>query len=80
MNAPNAGNTQRDPSLTKQRRRKRCARVDTLATGCRWPHSSPGARPAKVYAVTRAGRRQLQLETANWIKLSTAINGILESV
>ncbi len=38
-----------------------------------------GARPAKLYSLTRAGRRQLELETAQWAKLSSAINGILES-
>lgn len=39
-----------------------------------------GGRPVKVYALTRAGRRQLQVETVQWAKLSSAINGILESV
>ena len=37
-------------------------------------------RPAKFYSLTRAGRRQLRLEAANWARLSAAINGILESV
>lgn len=40
---------------------------------------SAGGRPTKVYSLTRAGRRQLLLEAANWTKLSSAINGILES-
>jgi transcriptional regulator len=40
---------------------------------------SPGGRPVKVYSLTRDGRRQLRLEAANWTKLSSAINGILES-
>ena len=44
-----------------------------------WKHS-PTGRPAKFYSLTRAGRRQLQLETANWVRLSVAVNGILESV
>jgi len=39
-----------------------------------------GARPVKVYALTQAGRRQLQVETVQWVKLSSAINGILQSV
>lgn len=39
-----------------------------------------GGRPTKVYSLTRAGRRQLALETVQWAKLSSAINGILESV
>lgn len=41
---------------------------------------SPTGRAAKFYSLTRAGRRQLRLETANWTRLSGAINGILESV
>jgi transcriptional regulator len=44
----------------------------------KWRESADG-RPAKVYSLTRAGRRQLKLETVQWAKLSTAINGILES-
>src|SRR5436190_17575089 len=40
---------------------------------------SPTGRPAKFYSVTRAGRRQLRDEAANWTRLSSAINGILES-
>ena len=40
---------------------------------------SPGGRPAKVYSLTPAGRRQLRVEAANWTKLSSAIDGILES-
>jgi transcriptional regulator len=39
-----------------------------------------GGRPVKVYALTQAGRRQLRVETVQWVKLSSAINGILESV
>jgi len=41
--------------------------------------ASDGGRPAKIYTLTRAGRRQLALERVQWEKLSTAINGILES-
>jgi transcriptional regulator len=41
---------------------------------------SPTGRPAKLYSLTRAGRRQLCLEAANWTRLSAAVNGILESV
>ena len=40
---------------------------------------SPGGRPSKFYSLTRAGRRQLRLEAANWTRLSEAVNGILES-
>jgi transcriptional regulator len=49
-----------------------------------WIHGewkeSPTGRPVKLYSLTRAGRRQLQLETENWTRLSAAVNGILESV
>src|SRR5438477_4772580 len=37
---------------------------------------SPTGRPAKFYSVTRAGRRLLRDEAANWTRLSSAINGI----
>ena len=43
-----------------------------------WKESHTG-RQAKFYSLTRAGRRQLRLEAANWTRLSTAVNGILES-
>ena len=42
-----------------------------------WSESS-GGRPAKFYALTRAGRAQLQRETAQWARLSGAINLVLE--
>src|SRR5580704_1038242 len=45
----------------------------------KWQQSG-GARPTKIYAITAAGRRQLATESAQWSKLSSAINGILESV
>ncbi|HET8550344.1 MAG TPA: PadR family transcriptional regulator [Bryobacteraceae bacterium] len=44
-----------------------------------WKQSDTG-RPAKVYSLTRAGRRQLQTEAENWARLSAAVNEILESV
>ena len=44
-----------------------------------WKESETG-RPAKFYSLTRAGRRQLRLEAANWTRLSAAVDGILESV
>ena len=44
-----------------------------------WKPSATG-RPTKIYSLTRAGRRQLRLEAANWSRLSEAVNGILESV
>jgi PadR family transcriptional regulator PadR len=43
-----------------------------------WKESATG-RPAKFYSLTRAGRRQFRTETANWTRLSSAINGVLES-
>jgi transcriptional regulator len=41
--------------------------------------TSTGNRPSKVYSLTKAGRKQLQIETDNWNRLSAAIDGILES-
>lgn len=38
------------------------------------------ARPSKEYSLTRAGRKQLQVEASEWTRLSSAINGILESI
>ena len=34
-------------------------------------------RRARYYELTRAGRRQLEEETATWQRISTAVNGIL---
>jgi len=36
-------------------------------------------RVARFYSLTAAGRRQLEKESANWSRLSTAINLIVES-
>ena len=38
-----------------------------------WAESETG-RQAKFYALTKAGREQLEKETANWSRLSSAIN------
>ncbi len=38
-----------------------------------WKESETG-RQAKFYSLTSAGRAQLEKETANWSRLSTAIN------
>ena len=38
-----------------------------------WQESSTG-RQAKFYTLTRAGRKRLDAELANWDRLSTAIN------
>jgi PadR family transcriptional regulator len=42
----------------------------------RWAESETG-RQAKFYALTAAGRRQLEAETASWSRLSAAINHVL---
>jgi PadR family transcriptional regulator, regulatory protein PadR len=44
----------------------------------KWQQSG-SARPTRLYSLTAAGRRQLEVQTAQWTKLSSAINGILES-
>jgi transcriptional regulator len=40
---------------------------------------SDNNRKAKFYSLTASGRRQLGSETANWAKLSTAINLVLKT-
>lgn len=35
-------------------------------------------RRAKFYSLTRLGRKQLQLETANWRRLSAAISSVVQ--
>ncbi len=39
--------------------------------------SSGNNRRAKFYSLTRLGRRELEKETANWDRISTAISGIV---
>ena len=39
--------------------------------------SSENNRRAKLYSLTRLGRRQLEKETANWNRVSAAISGII---
>jgi transcriptional regulator len=39
----------------------------------KWAESETG-RQAKFYALTLAGRKQLETEAANWSRLSSAIN------
>lgn len=39
---------------------------------------SPNNRRAKFYSLTRRGRAQLERESANWERLSTAISQILK--
>ncbi len=40
--------------------------------------SSENNRRAKLYSMTRLGRQQLEKETANWNRISTAISGIVK--
>ena len=42
-----------------------------------WKRSENNRR-AKFYALTRAGRRQLDKETADWARLSTAIGRVVK--
>jgi len=42
----------------------------------KWAESETG-RQAKFYALTTAGRKQLESESANWTRLSEAINLVL---
>ncbi len=48
-----------------------------------WLRSSWGTtennRQAKFYELTRAGRRQLEWETENWLRLSGAVARIMEA-
>lgn len=43
----------------------------------KWAESETG-RQAKFYSLTPAGRKHLERETANWSRLSTAINLVIE--
>ena len=45
----------------------------------KWAESETG-RQAKFYSLTAAGRNQLKAETADWKRLSTAINLIVSEV
>jgi len=44
-----------------------------------WRPTEAG-RMAKFYALTRAGRRQLERELASWTRLSAAINLVVQEV
>jgi PadR family transcriptional regulator, regulatory protein PadR len=41
---------------------------------------SDNNRKAKFYRLTRAGRKQLEVETSNWVRLSAAVRQIVETV
>jgi transcriptional regulator len=40
---------------------------------------TPNARRAKFYALTRAGRKQLEIESADWARRSSAIARLLKA-
>jgi PadR family transcriptional regulator, regulatory protein PadR len=44
----------------------------------KWAESETG-RQAKFYSLTAAGRKQMEQETANWSRLSAAINLVIEN-
>jgi PadR family transcriptional regulator PadR len=44
-----------------------------------WRSTETG-RMAKFYSLTRAGRNQLEKELANWVRLSAAINLVVQEV
>ena len=43
----------------------------------KWAESETGRR-AKFYSLTAAGRKQMETETANWNRLSAAINRVVD--
>jgi PadR family transcriptional regulator PadR len=40
---------------------------------------TPNARRAKIYTLTRAGRKQLEVETADWARRTSAIARLLKA-
>lgn len=40
---------------------------------------TPNARRARVYTLTRAGRKQLEIETADWMRRASAIARLLKA-
>jgi transcriptional regulator len=55
---------------------KRLVRAGWLDSSWR---ESPNSRRAKYYALTRAGRRQLDLETADWRRRAGAVARLLST-
>ena len=47
--------------------------------GAKWGEAETG-REAKFYSLTKAGRKHLESETANWDRLSEAVTMILRTV
>jgi PadR family transcriptional regulator PadR len=44
-----------------------------------WGPTETG-RMAKFYSLTRSGRKQLERELSNWVRLSTAINVVVQEI
>ena len=42
--------------------------------------TSENNRRARFYSLTKTGRRQLETETAHWVRMSDAINRVVEAV
>ena len=59
--------------LTAMQRLERAGWLDA-----EW-QQTPNARRARVYSLTRAGRKQLELETADWTRRSSAIARLLKA-
>src|SRR4051812_7347288 len=59
--------------LTAFQRLERAALIDS-----EWRQSDKGRR-AKYYSLTRAGRKRLEIETANWARRVSAVARLLES-
>lgn len=55
-------------------------RLDNQGWICSEWGLSENNRKAKFYTLTPAGRKQLNQETANWQRLSLAINFVLEGI
>jgi len=41
-------------------------------------HPTETGRMAKFYSLTRSGRKQMERELANWVRLSAAINTVVQ--
>jgi PadR family transcriptional regulator, regulatory protein PadR len=56
------------------------ARLEEQGLVCAEWGTSENNRRARFYSLTKAGRRQLETETADWIRMSGAINRIVAAV
>jgi PadR family transcriptional regulator, regulatory protein PadR len=59
--------------LTALRRLERAGWLDA-----EW-RQTPSSRRAKIYTLTRAGRKQLDVETADWTRRASAIARVLKA-